>query len=169
MDFSWVEPLPDGVALLDAKLEDGRLRLEVEGALTTRDTTAIGRRFADLGDVEIVARYRQPRRCVGHMEREARRLQLRYVTAGDEHMENVMVAEDDERVVVFGVMCVPAIQDMDQQQCECPYHVYLKAPLGDRTVIDGFTGEVVPYRNVYTALKLRLGQPLDETDEWIHT
>ena len=29
MDFSWVEPLPLGVALLDAKYEDGRLRLEV--------------------------------------------------------------------------------------------------------------------------------------------
>jgi hypothetical protein len=130
--------------------------------LTVRDKTALARRFAALGDVEIIARYRQPRRCVGCRERDPCRLQLRYVTVGDEHMDNVMVAEDAERVVVFGVMCMPEVQDIHQRADESPYHVYLKAPLGDRTVIDGFTGEVVPHSSSYT-------RPLDETEEWTHT
>ena len=37
-----------------------------------------------------------PRGCLGHMEREPKRLQLRYVIVGQEHMEDIAVAEDDE-------------------------------------------------------------------------
>jgi hypothetical protein len=36
-----------------------------------------------------------------------------------------------------------------------PYHEYLRAPLGDRTVIDGTTGEAVPYKNIYAELERR--------------
>ena len=32
------------------------------------------------------------------------------------------------------------------------FHVYLESPLGDRTVIDGVSGDAVPYKNVYAAL-----------------
>ena len=35
---------------------------------------------------------------------------------------------------------------------EIPYHVYLDAPLGDRTVIDGMTGAAVPYKNVWAEI-----------------
>jgi hypothetical protein len=35
---------------------------------------------------------------------------------------------------------------------EAPVHVSLDRPLGDRAVIDGVTGEAVPYKNVYAAL-----------------
>jgi hypothetical protein len=162
MNFDWVEPLPNGITLLDAKLEDGRLRLEVEGALTTRDKKAVARRFAGFGDVEVIPRYRQPRRCLGCTERDPRRLQLRYATVGGEHIENVMIAEDAGRVILFGVMCVPEVQDIDQQADETLCHVYLREPLGDRPVIDGYTGEVVPSRSVSR-------RPHDATEEWVHT
>jgi hypothetical protein len=164
MNFDWVEPLPDDISLLDAKLRDGRLRLEVEGAVTAHDKQAVERRFAVFGDVEVAARSRHPRRCVRGYEREPRRLALYYVATGDEHLDHVMVAEDDARVIVFGVMCAPEEQDLDQPERETRVHVYLEAPLGDRAVIDGFMGLPVP-----------LDAPgwfrrdLDETDEWVHT
>jgi hypothetical protein len=32
-------------------------------------------------------------------------------------------------------------------------HVYLEETLGDRTVVDGVSGDAVPYKNVYAALR----------------
>jgi hypothetical protein len=162
MNFDWVEPLPDGVSLLDAKLEDGRLRLEVEGALTERDKQAVARRFGGLGRVDVHARYRQPRRCVRCYERDPGRLAVYYVKTGDEHLDHVLVAEDGGQVLVFGVMCVPEVQDIDQPEYETRVHVHLEAPLGDRPVIDGFMG--LPIR-----LEAGYRPEPGEQDEWVHT
>ena len=43
------------------------------------------------------------------MEREPGRLQLRYVTCGDEHIDDIEVAEDDDFVVVLGTVCTSVI------------------------------------------------------------
>jgi len=41
--------------------------------------------------------------------------------------------------------------------------VYLDAPLGGRTVIDGFSGEEVPYKNVWIKIEERIGYGREET------
>jgi len=90
-----------------------------------------------------------PRPCVGHMEREERRLQLRFVPRGDEHVDEIVVAEDDDCVVVYGIVCTPAAGSRRR-----PVAVHLDRPLGDRVVIDGVTGSPVPYKNIYAELTL---------------
>ena len=84
------------------------------------------------------------------MEREPGRLQLRYVLRGDEEMYEIEVAEDDRTVVVTATVLTGA--DAEADACECPWHVYLDRPLGDRTVVDGVGGQPVPYVNVYAQL-----------------
>jgi hypothetical protein len=54
-------------------------------------------------------------------------------------------------VAVHGVICTAADGRYDAC-CDVPHHVYLDRPLGDRVVVDGFSGAVVPYRNVYLSL-----------------
>jgi hypothetical protein len=85
------------------------------------------------------------------MEREARRLQLRFVLCGDEHVDDIVLAEDDESVVVYGIVCT-SVAGTNGRAWEGPWHVYLGQPLGDRAVIDGVTGSPVPYRNIYAEL-----------------
>jgi hypothetical protein len=70
------------------------------------------------------------------------------------------VDEDDCSVVVFGTICMPRIEDEEEfsDAVECPYHVYLDRPLGDRTVIDAVCNEPVPYKNVYVEIQRRLAR-----------
>jgi hypothetical protein len=89
------------------------------------------------------------------MEREPGRLQLRFVLRGDEHVDDIVVAEDDESVVVYAIVCA-SVAGTDGQAWEGPWHVYLGQPLANRVVIDGVTGSPVPYRNIYAELR----------DEW---
>lgn len=114
------------------------------------------------GGVEVTVcgtrpRERRPRGCTGHMEREAGRLQLRYELQRDEHLDEIVVAEDDERVVVFGTVCTP-IDLPSGDTVEHPYHVYLDEPLGDRDVFDAVADASVPYFNVYAGIKARVAE-----------
>lgn len=84
------------------------------------------------------------------MEREAGRLQLRFVLWPDEHVDDIVVAEDATTVAVLGTVCTP--ETGGRECCEVPCHVYLERPLGDRAVVDGLTGQPVPYKNVYETL-----------------
>ena len=98
----------------------------------------------------------RPRRCVGYKEREPGRLQLRYVLVGDEHLDEIVVAEDDSSVVVYATICTSVIAETGEAT-EGPWHVYLDRPLGDRAVIDGFGGVPVPYKDIYRELERRWG------------
>jgi hypothetical protein len=103
-----------------------------------------------------------PRRCVGHMEREPGRLQLRLVLYRGEHVCEIDIEEDDEVVVAFATVCGPAEEDYeDGDACEVPCHVYLECPLGDRAVRDGHFGHAIPYRNVYAELEATSGPRAD--------
>jgi hypothetical protein len=129
-------------------------RVEVTGAGFERVHEVAGRILGGEVELEVLAatpRLIRPLRCRGHMEREAGRLQVRYVLRGDEHVDDIVVAEDERTVVVFGTVCTAAGGEVGDR-CEVPYHVYLNAPLGERTVIDGTTGEIVPYKNVWASL-----------------
>jgi len=86
---------------------------------------------------------------------------VRFVLAGDQHIDDIVVAEDENTVVVLGTVCVSVFGD-EGEPVECPAHVWLRRPLGERTVIDGFNGEPIPYESVWTHIQRRLDE------EWAH-
>ncbi len=157
--------LREGIVLIDAEIKDGRLIVEVTGAPDDRVRVKVMERLGASTRVTVVddlPRRLYARPCVGHMEREEGRLQLRYVVWPDEHFADVIVVEDEESVVVLGLVCVSASFEQGEP-CEVPTHVYLDAPLGGRTVIDGFSGEEVPYKNVWIKIEERIGYGREET------
>jgi hypothetical protein len=165
--------LRQGVALIDAELRDGRLIVEVTGAPEERARTVVAKRLGPTTRVTVVddlPRRLYARPAIGHMEREEGRLQLRYVLWPEEHMADVIVIEDDESVVVLGLVCVAAACEPGDA-CEVPTHVYLDAPLGGRRVYDGCSGEEIPYKNVWIKIQERIdreGWPLDASGETAH-
>lgn len=102
-----------------------------------------------------------PRRCIGYLEREPGRLQLRLVLYPGEHVCDIDLEEDDEAVVAFATVCGPVEDDEHGDACEVPCHVYLERPLGDRAVRDGHFGHAIPFRNVYAELEAEFGRNLD--------
>jgi hypothetical protein len=145
--------LREGIVVLESTVVRGRLRVEVAGAGEQRVYEMVARR---LGDVDIELLHELPRRlrrlrCTGFMEREPGRLQLRYVLRGDEHVDDIVVAEDEHSVVALATVCTPVAGEAGEAY-EGPWHVYLERPLGGRIVIDGATGDPIPYRNVYAEL-----------------
>ena len=92
------------------------------------------------------------RACLGHFEREERRLELLYEMRADERIDRLVVAEGDERVVVFMTIRVPELGDADVFERDQPVHVSLREPLDEREVIDGWTAEAVPQRDIWTEI-----------------
>jgi len=135
-----------------------RMYVTAPGDKHARDVVA--GRLAD--DIEVTVcgdepRDIRPRRCYGQMEREPGRLQLRYALHDEEHVNEIVVAEDDAQVVVFGTICSPMDLDVEDTVGH-PYHVYLKQPLGERDVIDAVVGLPVPYFNVYDGIEERVAK-----------
>jgi hypothetical protein len=97
-----------------------------------------------------------PRSFTAHCEREPGRLQLRLVLARDEHVDDIVVDEEDDRIVAFAAVCSPTI-GAHPEQMEGPFHVYLEEPLGERKVIDALTGRELPYRNIWAELEEEYG------------
>lgn len=120
-----------GVVLLDYDLGARHPWAVVTGAGAERVERVVADELGVAVDVEIagdVPRRLMPRPCVGHMEREPGRLQLRFVLRGDEHVDDIVQAEDDESVVVYAIVCA-SVAGMDGQAWEGPWHVYLGQPL----------------------------------------
>jgi len=146
--------LREGIVVLEEDSSRGCRRVGVTGVGTERVREAVARRLGHHVEVEVLdelPRRIRPRRCVGYLEREPGRLQLRFVLCPDEHVDEILVAEDDDAVVVYATVCTPAGGD-SVERWEGPWHVYLDRPLGDRAVIDGCVGSAVAYRNVYESL-----------------
>jgi hypothetical protein len=144
--------LREGIVVLEA--DGAPLRLVVAGAGEDRVHEVVRRLLGDTVVVDVfghLPRRLETRRCVGHMEREPGRLQLRLEFRSDEHVDEIVVAEDESFVVVLATVCTSVSGDPTPEY-EGPAHVYLKQPLGGRAVIDGTTGEAVPYKNVYATL-----------------
>ena len=104
-----------------------------------------------------------PRSCLAYCEREPGRLQLRLVVDRDEHIDDIVVDETDDTIVVFAAVCSPAT-GARRDLCDCPFHVYLKEPLGERRVIDALSGRELPYRNVWDELAAE-EEDQDEVDQ----
>jgi hypothetical protein len=98
------------------------------------------------------------RDCVGHMEREPGRLQLRVRLCGEEGVCTVLFEEDAASVKVLILVCGPC--DPSTGYTDCPVHIYLEEPLGDRPVLDvARERRPVPYFNVYRDLEREFGLP----------
>jgi hypothetical protein len=146
--------LRQGIVVLEEDSSRGCRRVGVTGVGTERVCEAVSHQLGHGVEVEVLGelpRRIRARACVGYLEREPGRLQLRFVLSADEHMDEILVAEDDEAVVVLATVCTPAGGDPGERW-EGPWHVYLDRPLEDRAVIDGCNGSAVPYQNVYESL-----------------
>jgi hypothetical protein len=97
------------------------------------------------------------RACAGYEEREPRCLDLRYRLRGGEHMDLIMVAEDERRVVVHGTVCVP-VGVMQIGEEDHVHHVYLESPLDGREVFDAVAVDTVPTRETISELPSRAGR-----------
>jgi hypothetical protein len=152
--------LRQGIVVLSAEADETGMRVCVAGGHEEWVQPAV---LAQLGpdvDVDVcgrLPRVLRPRLCAGYKEREPGRLQLRYVLVGDEHLDQIVVAENDRTVVVFATICTSVVEEVGDA-VEGPWHVYLDRPLGDRTVIDGFGGEPVPYKDIYPELKRKIAR-----------
>ena len=158
-DQDRVALMRESVHVLSTERHRGRLHVSVTAPDDERARDLVRDRLGDEVDVWVcgdVPRVVRPRPCFGYMEREPGRLQLRYVNRGDQHMDHIFVAEDDDTVVVFAMSCISPLGE-EGDAVDSPYHEYLERPLGDRIVIDGVTGEPVPYENVYDGLKEKWG------------
>ena len=150
--------LRQGIVVVGADSTPQGLHVRVTGADAARVREVAARQLGEEAEVDVLADL--PRRlalrpCVGYMEREPGRLQLRFCVRGDEHVDDIVVAEDERMVVVLATVCT-SVDGEAGESCEGPWHVYLERPLGDRAVIDGVRGEAVPYKNVYAGLGERL-------------
>src|SRR5262245_3982155 len=116
-----------GITVVSAVREDGKLRLEVTGGDDERVIGEIRGRCGE--DTQVEVRDAYPRqlcvtRCSGYMEREPKRLQLRWVVWPNETIADIVVVEDDESVVVLGLKSV-SFERTEDDPYECPTHVYL--------------------------------------------
>ena len=92
------------------------------------------------------------RECTGHMEREERRLQLRVDLHLGEEVCNVIFEEDEDSVSVLILVC--GERGPKGELVNCPTHIYLARPLGERAVLDMLRGRrPVPYVNVWEEME----------------
>ena len=104
--------LKEGIAVLSVEVDRRGTHVCVAG----RDESHVRKRVAEvLGDevdvwvVGDVPRQLRPRACAGYLERDPGVLQLRYVIQGAQHVDDIVIAEDDETVVVFGTVCMSVV------------------------------------------------------------
>jgi hypothetical protein len=84
-------------------------------------------------------------RCLAYREREPGRLQLRVVMSTCDGICDAIVEECEDRVYVRVVLCYDdSVEPTADQYANCPTHVYLEKPLGERKVIDAETDRVLP-------------------------
>jgi hypothetical protein len=83
-----------------------------------------------------------PQRCGGYVKRGARTLELRYELLPNEHVDEILVAEDEDRVVVLATVCAPVDRKLGDI-VEYVYSVHLQRSIGDRIVLDAVENEPV--------------------------
>jgi hypothetical protein len=152
--------LRQGIVVLSATADESGMQVCVAGGHEEWVEPAVVAQLGPDVDVDVCGRLPRElraRRCAGYKEREPGRLQLRYVLRGHEHLDDIVVAEDERSVVVFATICTSVVEEVGEA-VEGPWHVYLDRPLGDRAVIDGFGGEPVPYKDIYPELRRKVAR-----------
>ena len=132
-----------GVAVLAEEEHRGTRFLTVSSY--NRDRTALVSEL--LPDVQVdwagrTARQIVPARCVGWRKKADDVLRVWIALHTDEHIDEVVAAENDDEVVVLAFACTPTAGSEGGWRSE-PIRVDLDSPIGDRQVICGFSGEVL--------------------------
>jgi len=132
--------LRNGIVVLDEFLHGNRT-ISVAGPGEERSIAVV---TEILGNVEVdwvgtSSRMLLPRPCYRCREREPSQLQLRVILAGEEHVDQIHVAEDAESVVVLVTVCCALVGERGERM-DVPCNVWLDEPLGDRVVVDGSRG-----------------------------
>jgi len=86
-----------------------------------------------------------PRALVDYSDRGMGVLKLGIVLYAEEHIDEVLLAEDDEKIVVAAYVCSPGVALPGARQEVAK--VYAERDIGDRLVIDALTGEVLRRAN----------------------
>lgn len=152
--------LRDGVVVLADGVQRRKRWVTIAGPAASRATKLARARFGPRVDVTHLAegpRRLEPLACDGYCEPDPGRLKLRYATTMSQHVDDVLCEEDETAVVVYATVCTP-VHVRETHLYDAPYRIYLEAPLGDREVIDGVSGQQVRYRNVGEELARELGQ-----------
>jgi len=78
------------------------------------------------------------RSCLAYREPEPGRLQLRVALTSGEGVCDVVVDEQEDVIYVRALLCYAPDDEetWPPEYCNCPVHVYLDRPLGDRPVFD---------------------------------
>ena len=137
--------LRNGVVVLDDIEHRGVRTIVASGPTADRTRTAVEDLLpgATVDWAGPTPRRLRPARCTGFRRRAEDLLRVWVLLDHGEHVDDLIVAEDDEQVVVLAVACTPADGPHGLRHHE-PFRVWLRAPLGDRTVVDGLTGEPMP-------------------------
>jgi hypothetical protein len=129
------------IVILDER--DGRLL--ATGASAERVVETVQRLLPD-HEVEVVGpmpREHRPARCDGWRDKGENTLRVWVAHYDDEHIDEVLAAEDDDRIVVMAFVCSPAARGESSKLVHEPARVHLTRPVGNRPVIDGLTGRVL--------------------------
>ena len=97
-------------------------------------------------DVEVAGempRQHRPVRCVSWRQKADDEIRVWVQHWTGEHIDEVVAAEDEEKIVVLAFVCSPAVTTGGHALCE-PSRVHLRSPIGDRRVIDGLTRRPLP-------------------------
>jgi hypothetical protein len=140
------ELLRRGVVVLDDETDrKGNRRLAVASYVEDWAHEAVAQLLGDRYEVDWIAktpRELQPARCTGYRDRGMGCLRIYIAVREDEHVDEVLLAEDANQIVVAAYACTPAYggtvgwyTDQSNQ--------HIELPLGNRPVIDRFTGEVI--------------------------
>ena len=77
-------------------------------------------------------------------------------TRAHEHVNDIVVEEDEGRIVAFAAVCRPTIGGHPERLLEVDVERALHL-LGERKVIDALSGRALPYRNVLAELAEEYG------------
>jgi hypothetical protein len=144
LEHARADLLAAGVVVLADETHRGDRTISASGPTADATRTALAEvvPLARLDWVGPGPRRLRPTPCIACRPRDGD-LRVWLPLRGDGHVDEILVAEDDERVVVLAIMCTSEMPD-DEPPLACPYRVVLAEPLGDREVIDGATGEPIP-------------------------
>jgi len=93
------------------------------------------------------------RRCRGYVARGPATVGLRFEFFESQHLDDVVIAEDENAVVMFATIYSPVSSEGSGRQREVEVKVVLEQPLGGRELFDAVAGEPIPRWNSIEELR----------------
>lgn len=136
----------DGIFVHAVRRYRGSLRVFVTGPHEALTRDRVHMQLGDDFDVRYCGdapRSVRPAQCFAYAETDPGCLDLRYMLRFQQQVADVLVAEDEDTVVVLGFACMSVLGDAGEP-AERSVAAFLSEPLGSRRVIDAFSREPVP-------------------------